>query len=208
MSTLLHIDSSPRSKRSHSRRLAAEFSEEWRKRDASHIVTHRDLGVDPVPHVTEAWVEGVYAPVELHTEAAKSAMSLSDLLIQELIDADFLLISSPMYNLSITSTLKAYLDQVIRPGRTFVMEAGELRGLLSDKKTVVVTSRGGMYAPGTPSASYDYQEPYLRAVLGGIGIRDVSFINAEGMDWSDEQRQSAYKISRQRIADVLKQWDK
>src|ERR1035438_7996931 len=106
-------------------------------------------------------------------------LSTSDQLIDELRAADTVVIGAPMYNFSISAPLKAWIDQVVRLGQTWLVNSTGPEGLLKGKKAVVLTSRGGAYRAGTPTAQYDYQEPYLRHILAFIGLTDVTFIHAE-----------------------------
>ncbi len=206
MGTILHIDCSPRVKRSHSRRLAQEFIDGWLRKKPGEQVVRRDLGTDPVPHVDEAWVTGVYAPPEEQTEASREAMRRSDELIDEFAAATCYVLSTPMYNLGVPSTLKAYIDQIVRPGRTFEVKADGLVGLLHGKSMLVITSRGGVYAAGSALAAHDFQEPFLRAVFGTMGITDIEFVNAEGMDWGPEMRQRALASASARLQECIAAW--
>lgn len=196
MTRILHLDASPRGDRSLSRSLAAQFAEARRAHHPDDTITYRDLGREPVPHVTEAWVEGAYTPEDQRSEAAVQAMRISDALVDELLAADLILLSTPMYNLNIPSTLKAYIDQIVRVGRTFTMD---MKGLVQDKRMLVITARGGVYQPGTPFADYDLQEPYLRAIFGFIGITDITFIHCEGTNVGDEVRENSLAAAGERL---------
>lgn len=199
MKRLLHLDASPRGDRSLSRGLAAQFIADWRTQHPDDIITYRDLGREPVPHVTEAWVEGAYNPPDERSEAARQAMVISDGLVDELLAADLILLSTPMYNLNIPSTLKAYIDQIVRVGRTFTMD---MKGLVEGKGMLVITARGGVFQPGTPFADYDLQEPYLRAIFGFIGITDITFVNCEGTNAGDDIRQKSLADARERLVEL------
>lgn len=119
MANLLHIDSSPRGERSHSRRLTQEFVEKWQHVHPNDTVTYRDIGRQPVPHVNESWIAAGYTPPVERTPELWNAIRFSDRLVDEFLAADLYVIGSPMYNFSISSTLKAYIDQIVRIGRTF-----------------------------------------------------------------------------------------
>ncbi|MFF7216954.1 FMN-dependent NADH-azoreductase [Streptomyces sp. NPDC008238] len=175
MATLLHIDSSVfPEEASSSRSVATAFRKVWQEQDPQGTVIYRDLAADPIPHITAvAWSAGYAAPSE-HTAEQAAAFAARVELIEELEQADAILLGAPMYNFSIPSTLKAWLDSVIMPGRT----SGETP---STKGTpiVVVASRGGSYAPGTPREGYDFVQNYLEAALtGNLGL-DVDFIVPE-----------------------------
>lgn len=199
MSTLLHLDASPRGGRSHSRQLADAFATAWAASHPGARVVHRDLGHNPVPHVDEPWIAGAFTPPATWSPESRTAMRISDSLVDELLSADRYLVASPMFNLSIPSTLKAYIDQVVRAGRTFTVDAkGAYVPLVHGKRLLVVTARGGSLA-GTP---YDFQEPYLRAVFGFIGVTDVQFVHAEGLAGGDEQRAQSLAAARARLLEL------
>jgi FMN-dependent NADH-azoreductase len=175
---LLRIDSSAR-RSSVSRQLTAKFVEYWRKENADGHVIERDLVASPLPHITDEWVHAAYSdPTSLTTEQ-KLALATSDALIEELRQADEIVIGAPMYNFTIPAPLKGWIDQVVRAGKTVLFRESGPEGLLKGKKVYVITSRGGGYRPGTPTARFDYQEPYLRHILAFIGLTDVTFIHTE-----------------------------
>ncbi|MFD3519837.1 FMN-dependent NADH-azoreductase [Streptomyces sp. NPDC058653] len=175
MATLLHIDSSVLSgEASLSRSLANTFREAWREQHPDGTVIHRDLAVDPVPHITAAaWTAG-HAPASGRTPDQAAAFATRLELIEELERADAVLIGAPMHNYSIPSTLKAWLDNVFLPGRT-TGEAPSAKGT----PAVVVASRGGSYAPGTPREGFEFVQNYLRAVLRDSLCLDLDFIVPE-----------------------------
>jgi FMN-dependent NADH-azoreductase len=203
MSKILFLDASPRGDRSVSRMLAGEFMDGWKQAHPDDSVVYHDLGREPVPHVTEAWVEGAYNAPDKRSPAAVEAMAVSDALVDELLAADRIVIGTPMYNLNVPSTLKAWIDQIVRVGRTFSME---MAGLVKDKKLLVVTARGGIYKPGTPFADYDMQEPYLRAIFGFIGVTDATFVNCEGINAGDELRTEGIAASQARLTELVNTW--
>jgi FMN-dependent NADH-azoreductase len=170
---LLHIDSSTRAN-SISRRLTAQYIEVWKRNYPGGDVIYRDLAATVIPPVTDDWAATFAEPATL-TPAQSAYLSTSD----ELIAADTIVIGSPMYNYSISVPLKAWLDQIVRMGRTFGISADTPVGLLGGKKAVVITARGGAYGPGSSTAPLDFQEPYLRAILGFIGLSDLKFLHVE-----------------------------
>lgn len=198
MATILHLDASPRGDRSTSRTLAAEFI----AIRAGDAVTYRDLGRSPVPYVSEAWVAGAFTPPAEHSPEAAAAIAVSDKLVDELLTADRLVISAPMYNLATPAHLKAWIDQIVRGGRTFGITDKGYVPLVHGKKALVILSSGGAYA-GTP---YDFEEPYLRAILGFIGITDVTFVRAEGMNLGDEAKAKGLAHARAQLAAIGKGW--
>jgi FMN-dependent NADH-azoreductase len=175
---LLHIDSSAR-RNSISRQLTRRFVETWKEEHPTGHVIERDLASTPLPLITDEWVQAVHSDATSLTVEQKKVLALSDELVSELLQADTIVIGAPMYNFTIPAPLKAWIDQVVRVGKTVLFGAGGPEGLLQGKKVFVVTSRGGAFRPGTPAERFDYQEPYLRHVLGFIGLTDVTFIHAE-----------------------------
>ena len=189
---LLHIDSSVRVAASQSRKLANQFVGLWKQSNAQATITYRDVNANPPPHPTEAYTVANYTPADLRTDAMKLALADSDALIDELIAANMIVFSIPMYNFSIPSTFKAYIDNLVRVGRTFNVGAdGQFVGLLKGKKVIIITTRGAMYGQGSPIAALDYQEPYLRTVLGFMGLDQICFVNADGMDFGTAQYKAA-----------------
>jgi FMN-dependent NADH-azoreductase len=174
---LLQIDSSARTS-SVTRRLTAKFAEEWRKNHPDGEVIQRDLSTTTFPQITDDW-NATHLEDSKLTPAQRSYLSTSDELIEELEAAETVVIGAPMYNFSIPSSLKAWIDQIVRLGKTIGYGPNGPQGLLTKKKVVVITSRGGDYEKGTPRQAFDFQEPYLRHILGFIGLTDVTFIHAE-----------------------------
>jgi FMN-dependent NADH-azoreductase len=179
--TLLHLDASPRGARSHSRKLGREFLAAWRAaHPAGHVVVH-DIGREPPPFVTEAWIEGAFSPPEQQTAGAREAMAVSNRYVDELLAADQLVITTPIYNLSLPAALKAWIDQIVRAGRTFAKSARGFEGLAKGKRALVIVASGSDFRPASPGGAYNFLEPYLRAVLGFIGISDVQFVYAHSL---------------------------
>ena len=175
---LLRIDSSAR-RNSVSRQLTAHFVEAWQQEHPDGTVIERDLATTALPHITDEWVQAIHTNPESLTAEQKSVLQLSDALVNELVQADTIVIGAPMYNFAIPAPLKAWIDQVVRVGKTVLFAASGPQGVLKGKKVYVVTSRGGAFRPGTATERFDYQEPYLRHILGFIGLTDVTFIHAE-----------------------------
>jgi FMN-dependent NADH-azoreductase len=175
---LLRIDSSAR-RHSVSRHLTARFVEAWQKEHPDGTVVTRDLATTVLPHITDEWVQAIHSDPASLTVEQKQVLAISDELVEELVQADTIVIGAPMYNFAIPAPLKAWIDQVVRVGKTVLFGPGMPQGILKGKKVYVVTSRGGAYRPSTPTESFDYQVPYLRHILGFIGLTDVTFIHAE-----------------------------
>ena len=205
MVNILHIDSSPRGERSHSRELSKEFISAWKTAHPEDAIAYRDLGHYPVPHVDEAWIAAAFSPPETHTPELTEAIRISDELIDEFLAADRYVFGVPMYNFNIPSTFKAYIDQIVRANRTFAIDAQGFRGLVEGKKAVIITARGGDFSATSPFLAYDFQEPYLRAIFGFIGITDIQFINANSLNDGDARTQSLSE-AQAAIQDAIAQW--
>ena len=151
MANILHIDTSPRGERSISRSLSYEFITSWKDTHPGDTVTYRDLGHNPVPHVDESWIAAAFTPPETRTPELAQAIKLSDDLVDEFLAADRYVFGVPMYNFSIPSTFKAYIDQIVRGGRTFAVTENGFQGLVdSSKKVLVITARGGSFSSRNP----------------------------------------------------------
>jgi len=160
-------------------------------------IVSRDVGAHPLPYLTAETLAGVRG--EPRTPAELEARALSDQLIAELRAADVVVIGAPMYNLSVPSTLKTWFDFIIRARETFTYADGAVKGLLTGKRVIVVSSRGGRYAEG-PAQGHDFQEPYIRQILGFIGMTDVQIIRAEGVALGGTARADAIAAAREAIA--------
>jgi FMN-dependent NADH-azoreductase len=188
MNNVLIITSSALSDRSVSNRLADEYEAELRAAHPGVEIVRRDVGAEPIPHLTAETVDGVRAVAA--TEAEKAAQALSDILVAELQAADLIVVASPMYNFGMSSTLKAWFDHVLRAGITFRYTEAGPEGLLKGKKAVVIQSRGGLYSEG-PAAAMDTQEPHLRTLLGFMGIDDVEWVRAEKLGFGPEAAEAS-----------------
>ncbi|WP_327305594.1 NAD(P)H-dependent oxidoreductase [Streptomyces sp. NBC_01298] len=174
MVTLLHLDSSLNPAGSTSRAVTAAFRKAWQEENPEGTVVYRDLAAEPVPHLDGLAVSAAYADPSTHTPEQAAAFAERLKLVEELEGADAVLIGAPMYNFSIPSTLKAWLDQVIVVGRTAGPES-PLKGL----PVTVVASRGGSYAPGAPRAGMEFATNYLEGVLTEMFGAEVDFIVPE-----------------------------
>lgn len=193
---LLRIDSSAR-RNSVTRNLTQRFVETWKEQHPAGEVIDRDLSATVLPLISDEWVEASHSDPSQWTPEHKQALSPSDALVAELAAADLVVIGAPMYNFSIPFPLKAWIDQIVRSGKTFSFGPEGAKGLLADKKVVVITSRAGAYGPGTPAQKADFQEPYLRFILGFIGLTDVTFIHAESQGY--EAGNASLAAARQQI---------
>jgi FMN-dependent NADH-azoreductase len=181
MQTLLQIDSSPLgSGASFSRELTAKFVDLWRATYPDGKVLHRDLARTHVPEITAEWIGAAHTPETSLSDAQRKILKLSDDFIADLYQADEYVFGVPMHNFSIPSKLKLWIDQIARLGKTFSYGNGAPEGLLIAKKATFLVTSGGVYAPGSPLASLNFVEPYLRSVFGFIGVTDCTFVNAGG----------------------------
>src|ERR1700719_4188042 len=181
---LLRIDSSAR-RNSVTRQLTQKFVEVWKKEHPAGEVIERDLATTQLPLITDEWTLAAHSDPASLTPTQHETLSISETLVEELLAADAIAIGAPMYNFTISAPLKAWIDQIVRIGRTVLYGPTGPDGVLKGKKVVVLTSRGGTFRPGTPTAQYDHQEPYLRHILGFVGLTDVAFIHAENQKPGD-----------------------
>lgn len=196
MNHILVINSSLSGSTSVSRILVDAAVQRLLEVDPNAVVTYRDVGDAPIPHLTSATVAGIRAVAE--TQAELAAQALSDELIAELKAADIVVIGAPMYNFSIPTSLRAWFDHVLRPRVTFAA----VQGLLTGIRAVVIEARGGRFTEG-PTKAMDFQEPYLKTLLGFIGITDVTFIHAERLGSGLEARESAITSAKARITEII-----
>jgi FMN-dependent NADH-azoreductase len=194
MPTLLHISVSPRGSYSISRRLSDAAVADWKKRNPAGRVIERDLARTQLTFVDLDWIAGVYSPPEQHNESHKKALAISDELVSELVAADEVILGTPMYNFAVPAALKAWVDHVVRAGKTFrYTAAGKPEGLLAgkNKKVLAIVASGGSYVEGPALTALDFEVPYLRFIFGFIGITDVRFIQAGGTAGVSQGRVSA-----------------
>ena len=198
MSKVLVIESSARQQRSVSRQLTEQFIAQWQAAHPADQIVVRDLALEQVPHLDATLLGGWMTPAEQQSDAEKAALLRSNTLTDELLAADVLVLAAPMYNFAIPSTLKSWLDHVLRAGVTFKYTETGPQGMLTGKRAYVLTARGGIYV----GSALDHQEPYLRQALGFIGIHEVSFIHAEGLNMGEGFAQKGLAQAQARVAEV------
>jgi FMN-dependent NADH-azoreductase len=208
MARLLHIDSSPRGERSRSRRMTSEFIERWKQTYPDDLVTYRDIGHHPVPHLDETWIAAAYTPPEQRTPELWEAIRISDQLVDELLAADVYVIGVPMYNFSVPSMLKAYIDQIVRIGRTFEFAPehpdNPYNPLVLGKKMFIITARGSSgYGSGDRYEYLNYQDPYLKTIFGFIGITDINFIHVENDELGGTSLAQSIANARTQVAQLV-----
>ena len=199
MKNLLIVNASPNPDQSVTRGLTARFFEAWTQNVADGIVTFRDIGLNPPPHLDQDTIGAFYTPAEQRSTEQKLAVSLSDTLMNEVRAADVIVIGAPMHNFGSPSSLKAWFDHVSRVGETFRYTENGPVGLLSGKKIYILTARGGNYAEGSPAAAMDMQEPYLRTIFGFLGLNDITFIHSQGLVGGGEVRSAAIQAAADAI---------
>ena len=201
MHNILLVTSSVFGEKSKSRDVALELLQAWRSTHAASRVTVRDSSA--IPHLTGGVFAAAMTPPDKRSAEQTAAAALGDTLIEEIEAADTVVVAAPMYNFSISSTLKAWIDHITRGGRTFRYTAAGPEGLLKNKKVFVVVSRGGFYRGDSPAKGMDFQEPYLRAALGFVGLSDVTFIHVEGQGVSPEAAAGGLEAARKTVAAIV-----
>jgi FMN-dependent NADH-azoreductase len=200
MTKILHLDSSARSQESATRVLTAEAVAQLKKAHPDATVTYHDLTKDSLPHISPEYLGGIFGnPVHANHETVK----LSDKLIAELMEADVIVIGAPMYNFSIPSQLKAWIDYVLRAGKTFKYENGAPVGLVKGKKAIIATASGGIYGEG-PMVPFDHVVPLLKQVLGFIGIADITAVRAEKQAFGPEVASASVNEAKAEITQQAK----
>ena len=203
---LLHIDSSASPGESWSRRLTAGFVEEWRARHPGAETAYRDLNAQPAPPVSSELLEALYAPKGAELAPRKRRLlDESNLLVEEFLAADAYAFGVPMYNFSVPGSFKAWIDHVVRMGRTWARGPKGMEGLVKGRKMVIVSTRAGDYGKGGPREAFDFHEPYLRKVFGLVGIEDIDYvpvINSPGH--GDAAR--AFAAAQDRLKAIADRW--
>ncbi len=192
---LLHIDSSILGSNSISRQLSTSIVNKIKENTPNTSLVYRDLAAQPINHLSGALLAG---PDGL-TDQQKQDLENGAAALEEFLSSDVIVIGAPMYNFSISSQLKAWIDRVAVAGKTFRYTENGPEGLAGSKKVIIASTRGGLYSEGTQGASIDHQEPFLRAVFNFLGITDIEFIRAEGVAMGPEARQKAIDQAQQTI---------
>ena len=205
---LLRIDSSVRVENSKTRTLTDFFLQELGKYTPFSLV-RRDVGLNPPPIPNDEFVKANYTSPTERTERMNEILKTSDELINELLNANKIVMASPMYNFSIPAPLKAYIDNIVRVGRTFALgEDGTMNGLLGEKKILIITSRGAMsYKEDGVLAAFDFQEGYLKALCRFLGITAIQFVNTEAQDFGKEElKDTNFEQAKKELRELAKVW--
>jgi FMN-dependent NADH-azoreductase len=196
---LLHIDSSPRLEHSVTRRLGDAIASAWQKAHPEGTITRRDVAAQPIAHLEGALLNCLkYNAAPEDDEKLVLELGLTNALIDEFMAADAVIVGAPMFNLSIPSQLKAWIDRLCVPGRTFRYSATGPVGLVADKPIYIASSRGGIYS-SPEKIGKDQQEPYLKSILALLGVRSIMIVRAEGVDISPAFRKRAIDDAMQQI---------
>ncbi len=201
MSQLLVIRSSATGAASVTNRLIDGFLADLRGAAPDVAVVDHDLDADPLPHITSQTLAGIGRPAP-ETDAAKPTRALSDALIAELEASDVIVLGAPMYNFGIASTLKSWFDHVLRAGATFRYTANGPEGLLQGKRAIIVAARAGLYSEGA-AAMVDHQLPYLKTLLGFMGVTDVTTVLAEGLAGGADQAEQSIAAAAAALSEQL-----
>lgn len=205
MKNILLIESSPRGSDSYSNQAARSLVNEIQTRHPGAKLVARDLAKDSPPHIGQTFITAMYATLEQRTPEQSNALAISDALIDEVFAADTIVIAVPMHNFGPPSTLKAWIDHIARAGRTFSYSSNGPQGLLKGKRAILVLASGGVYSSGGMKA-FDFTEPYLRTVLGFIGVTDVDVVRVEGVAASAIGPEKALATASEQSKPILAQF--
>jgi FMN-dependent NADH-azoreductase len=201
MRQILCLTSSPRRDTSYSNLVAARVLKELRIVHPEAAITIRDLAGNPLPHIDEDFVTATRSVAGARTSRQRALVEQSDILVDELLDADTIVIAAAMINFGIPSALKAWIDYICRPGRTFRYTEHGTKGLLGGRRVILVLARGGVYSVG-PMRADEHDESYLRSVLKSLGITDIETILIEGVALGAEAAERAVDSAIRRAGPV------
>jgi len=200
---LLHIDSSILGTQSATRELGAAIVGKWQRENPRSQVRYLDLAREPLNHLTGEVLGARSGPAGERSAELQRDVEAGERAMEDFLAADVIVVGAPMYNFSIPSQLKAWIDRIAVAGKTFRYTEKGPEGLAKGKKVIVVSARGGIYSSGAPAAALDFQENYLRGVLGFLGITNVEFVRAEGLNYGPAQREQAMTTALNSIAAEL-----
>jgi FMN-dependent NADH-azoreductase len=180
MPTLLHLDASATQETSVSRAMSAEFVRGWIDLHPEAEIRRHDLAVAKIPPITQDWIVAAFTPANLRTDTQRRLLKLSDELVEELKVSDVIVLGTSMYNFAAPAALKLWIDQIVRLGDTYAYIDDKRQGILTGKKAYIFIASGGIYEANSPTAAMDFLSPYLRTILGYVGISDVTIHCAGG----------------------------
>src|SRR5690349_20191098 len=195
--TVLYLSSSPRGGESYSNRVASELIADMRRRNPGTKVIVRDLAADPLPHIDSEFVAATRGPDGPQNDHQRALLQRSDELLAEVQAANTIVIATGMINFTVPSTLKTWFDWIARPGKAFAYIDDKPKGLLNGKRVIVVDASGGIYA-GENSPG-DYQRPYLKHILGFMGITDIEFVDVHGIGYGPEQAAKSLATANEQV---------
>jgi FMN-dependent NADH-azoreductase len=199
---LLHIDASILGDHSVSRKLSAAAVARLRQTTPSLEVTYRDLGAEPLAHLSGGHIAAAQGVIP-EAPALQQDLAASQTALADFLAADIVVIGAPMYNFTIPSQLKAWIDRILAAGKTFRYSPTGVEGLAGDKRVIIAISRGNFYGPGAPAAAFEHVETYLRTVFGFIGVTRLEFIVAEGVQVGPEHREKALEAGLKTAAELV-----
>jgi FMN-dependent NADH-azoreductase len=205
MKKVLIINASVRNERSYSRQLSQLFVDNWKSKYPEDEFTYREIGTELIPGIDESWIAGAFIKSEDRTEASQEALRISDELVKELKEHDLYVIATPMYNWSIPSGLKAYIDQIMRFNKTWKFRSGvpdgDYVGLLENKKLFILSSRGDTgYGENEKNGHMNFQTTYLKFIFGIMGIKDVNIFSLDNEEFGGEIFENSKKEIFDRIS--------
>ncbi|MBB3134172.1 FMN-dependent NADH-azoreductase [Rhizobium pisi] len=200
MSSILLLTSSPRAD-SLSTPIAVDLAEKLKNQKPGSVVVRRDLASNPLPHIDDLFTGAIRKPADARTAEEIAAIKTSDELVAELFAADTIVISTGLINFNIYSSLKTWIDNVARAGVTFKYTESGPVGLVTGKKVYVVLTSGGVYSQG-PAAPLNHAVPYLKSVLGFLGITDIETIYVEGLAFGPEAAEKAIDAAKSRVQEI------
>lgn len=208
MKKVLVINSSARSLNSQSRKLTEVFTTEWENRYSNPVINFRELGNADVPHVNENWIAAAFKPEAARSEEEIEALKISDTYIAELKQADVIVIGAPMYNWSVPSSLKAYIDQILRINETWKLNPANRQnpyiGLLENKTLLLLLSRGNSgYEIGEYNEHMNFQSTYLKTVFNIIGISNIQIVTVDGAAFEPEQYKQSVSTAHQKVKELV-----
>ena len=204
MTTILHVDSSPLGTASVTRQLTASIVEALVKADPAASVVTRDVAANPPAHLDAELLPVLKLGVlDGLSERQREELALTNALLDEFLAADIVVVGAPMYNFSVPTQLKAWIDRLAQAGRTFRYTENGPQGLAGGKRVIVASGRGGVYSTNPALAGLDHQEAYLRSVFGFFGITDVSFVRAEGVSMGPEAKDKALAGAAKVIEELI-----
>lgn len=208
MTTLLHLDASPRTERSLTRTLSAAFVSSWMKRRPDDRVIRRDVGLQPPPALTEEWIAAAFTAPSERSLAQQRTLALSDTLIDELEQADVVILGTPMHNYGMPTALKAWVDHVVRIGRTFSFDLARgdapLRPIMAGKQLALLTSAGEFgFEPGGMRESMNHLDTHIQAIQHYLGIAECHHIAVEYQEFGDDRHERSVVAAKASIATTV-----